>query len=74
MLSGFFYVAGGPAAAAAVWEMTRHWGSFRERVECDGNPWRFQEGIVGENWSSGCHWFFIRSLLWYVWTTLDEPG
>ncbi|KAI9797234.1 MAG: hypothetical protein M1835_001590 [Candelina submexicana] len=38
ILQNFFYVLIQPGLLAAVWEATRHWGSWQERQICDRDP------------------------------------
>jgi hypothetical protein len=42
ILQNVFYYVTLPAMLAAVWEMTRHWGSLCERRLADADPWRFK--------------------------------
>lgn len=39
MLQAFFFTLTMPLALAAVWESTRHWGSWQERQRVDADPY-----------------------------------
>ena len=41
ILQNVFYYCTLPAILGAIWEMTRHWGSWCERQLVDEDPWRF---------------------------------
>ena len=43
VLSVLFYWVMLPTTLAAVWEMTRHWGSFMERQIVEGNPFELSQ-------------------------------
>jgi len=43
ILQSVFYYGSLPTMLAAVWEMTRHWGSFEERKILDGDPFALKQ-------------------------------
>ncbi|PWW80558.1 hypothetical protein C7212DRAFT_163969 [Tuber magnatum] len=43
VLSVLFYWVMVPTTLAAVWETTRHWGSFMERQTVEGSPFKFSQ-------------------------------
>lgn len=44
ILTNFFYYITLPATLAAIWEMTRHWGSFCERLVLDEDSFKYLHG------------------------------
>lgn len=64
ILQNFFYYLMLPTALAAVWEMTRHWGSFQERKILDDDPFHFPT----EDRRSKIE--FYLPLVFYLWAFL----